>query len=256
MKILKYGRPENPKIILIHGFMSPCQTLQPFIEAWQNDYCVIVPILPGHNPKEPEEFTSFDPCLKEIEDYCAAFGKEIFALYGMSMGGVFAAKLWQRGNLHINKLIMESSPLLAWENFVIKFMTKYYLSITHRAQKRVPAVLKQAVDTMVTEDNLEPFLHLLDKMSDETIVNYLKEVGEFSLPKNIDCGETEIYYFYGGKINELVFKGAAKFIKKHYPTAKTFCLKGKGHCEDALITPQMQIKRLNKILKQNDGKIC
>ena len=39
---------------------------------------------------------------------------------------------------------------------------------------------------MVKEKHLEIFLKLLDNMSDTTIVNYLKAVGSFKLPPNID----------------------------------------------------------------------
>ncbi len=250
MKIFEYGDPANPKIVLIHGFMSPYQILEPYIDAWKDDYFVIVPVLPGHDPANPDEFTSFDSVVNEFcHYYIPKFGDEIFCVYGMSMGGVLAAKLWESGKFKIKKLVMESSPLLSWRNFVIKFMIKNYLDITHKAQKRMPKVLKQAVGSMVTEDKLEIFLELLDKMSDETIVKYIEAVGKFALPENIVCGETEIYYFYGGKINEIVFKQAAKFIKKHYPAAKTYCIKGKGHCEDALIHPEIQIERIEKILK-------
>ncbi len=42
----------------------------------------------------------------------------------MSMGGVFASILWQNGNIKIDKLIMESFPLLGLENFMIKILPK------------------------------------------------------------------------------------------------------------------------------------
>lgn len=50
MEILEFGNREHPMLILIHGFESPHQIWEPYIEHYQNDYHVIVPILPGHNP--------------------------------------------------------------------------------------------------------------------------------------------------------------------------------------------------------------
>lgn len=101
---------------------------------------------------------------------------------------------------------------------------------------------------MVAEDMLDVFLKLLDHISDDTIRNYLKEVGEFHLPKDVDTSNTEIIYFYGGKINEIVFKSVGKYISKHYQNSTVVCLKGKGHCEDALLHPEQWIKTLNNYL--------
>ena len=68
MEILEYGNPKNDKIILIHGFQSPYQLWNDYIDYYKNDYCVIVPILAGHNINENDDFVSFDICAKELEE--------------------------------------------------------------------------------------------------------------------------------------------------------------------------------------------
>ena len=69
MQILEYGNPEQKKIILIHGFESPYQIWNDYIEHYKEKYCVIVPILPGHNVNEKEDFVSFHKCVEELENY-------------------------------------------------------------------------------------------------------------------------------------------------------------------------------------------
>ena len=252
MEILEYGNPKKDKIILIHGFESPYQIWNDYIEYYKNDYCVIVPILTGHNVNEDTDFESFEKCVKELEDYyISKYGRKVFAIYGMSMGGVLASILWQNQNIKIDKLIMESSPLLGFGNMMTSFLTKQYLTITHKAQARDVKTVKQAINSMVTEDQIDVFLELLDHISDTTIINYIKEIDKHKLPSNIDSQGTEIYYFYGGKVNEILFRGVAKYIKKNYPNANTMCFKGKGHCEDALLNPQEHIKTLDRVLKGN-----
>ncbi|MGN0346643.1 MAG: hypothetical protein ACI4DU_05085 [Lachnospiraceae bacterium] len=54
MQILEYGNPELEKVIFIHGFESPYQIWDEYIECYKEKYCVIVPILPGHNVNEHE----------------------------------------------------------------------------------------------------------------------------------------------------------------------------------------------------------
>lgn len=106
MEILEYGNPKQDKIILIHGFESPYQIWDDYVKYYKNDYWVIVPILTGHNVNENTDFESSEICVKELEDYyISKYGNRVFAVYGMSMGGVFASILWQNGNIKIDKLI-------------------------------------------------------------------------------------------------------------------------------------------------------
>ncbi len=60
MEILEFGNRENKTLLLIHGFQSPYQIWNEFIEFFKKDYHVVVPILEGHNPKVNEEFRSVD----------------------------------------------------------------------------------------------------------------------------------------------------------------------------------------------------
>lgn len=252
MEILEYGNPDNKKIILIHGFESPYQIWDEYIDYYSKDYCVIVPILTGHNLKITEDFVSFEQCAKELEDYYInKFGNEVYLIYGMSMGGVLASNVWQNKRIKIEKLILESSPLLSYGKIMTNILIKQYLTVTHKAQKRDMKTVKRAVNSMVTEDKLEPFLKLLDYISDTTIINYIKEVGKYKLPNNLNTN-TKVYYYYGGKVNEFLFRKVAKYIKKYYFNATIICLKGKGHCVDALLYPDNHIKELNKIIQRSD----
>lgn len=251
MEILQYGNPDKDKIILIHGFESPYQIWEEYIEYYKKEYCIIVPILTGHNNNDAEDFSSFEKCAEELEDYYTGhFGNRVFAVYGMSMGGVLASHIWKNKRLSMDILILESSPLLSYGNLMTSILTKQYLNITHKAQKGDTATLKQAVNSMVTADKLDVFLELLNHMSDTTITNYIKEVGKFKLPPNIDTPSTRIIYFYGSKPNEVIFRRVARFIKNNYKNSTTICLRGKGHCEDALLNPEKRIDDLNEILKR------
>ena len=249
MEILEFGNKANKKIILIHGFQSPYQVWNEYIEYYKNKYHIIVPILIGHNPNKKEEFISFDNVVKEIEDYyISKYGNDVYAIYGMSMGGVVTAQLWQNKRLNAKKIIMESSPLMSSGKFMSKMLTNTYLMLTHKTQQRNKKVLKQAVGSIISRDKLDVFLEMMDNITDETIINYLKAVGKYKLPNNIDTIDTNVYYYYGTKINEMLAKKTAKYIKKNYPNSNIICFKGKGHCENSLLNPNEMIKELDKIL--------
>ena len=56
MEILEFGDRNKRKIIFIHGFQCPYQIWEKYIEHYQKDYHIIIPIMPGHNPKKQEKF--------------------------------------------------------------------------------------------------------------------------------------------------------------------------------------------------------
>ena len=213
MEILEYGNKENKKIILIHGFQSPYQVWNEYIKYYENDYHIIVPILPGHNPKKKEEFVSFKACAKEIEDYfISKYGNNVYAIYGMSRGGVLTATLLENNKLNITNVIFDGSPLVSINNFVRKFMIKFYIDITHKSKQREQKTLEQAVNNIIKKDKLKFLLQVLDNMSDTTIRNYINDIGNFKLSKNINIKNTKIYYYHGTKSNEMLAKKTAKYI--------------------------------------------
>lgn len=249
MEILEFGNKEKEKIILIHGFQCPYQIWNEYINKYKNDFHIIVPILPGHNPKLKEEFVSFKECAKEIEEwYISKYGNKVYAIYGMSMGGVLAAVMLENKRLNIKKVIFDGSPLISYNSFVSKFMLKFYLNITHKSQKRDKKTLEQAVGSIITKENLDDLLLVLDNMSDITITNYINSIGKFKLSINMVLKDVQIYYYHGTKLNEMIAKKTAKYIKKYYPKSNIICFKGLGHCEKSIMTPLDMTKELDKIL--------
>lgn len=250
MEILEFGNKEKDKIILIHGFETPYQIWEKYIEHYKNDYHIIVPILQGHNPNIKEDFTSLEESAKYIEDYyISRYGNNVYAVYGMSMGGVLTAQIWQNKKLEIDKVILESSPLISYNNLMTSMMIKQYLMLTHKTQARDKRVLAQAVNSIIPEDKLDVFLAMMDNMSDTTITNYIRQIGSYKLPSDIETPNTEVYYYYGTKTNELLAKKTAKYIRKKYPNSKIKCFQGKGHCEDSLLNPSVMIAELDTVLE-------
>lgn len=249
MEILEFGNKEKDKIILIHGFETPYQIWEKYIEHYKNNYHIIVPILQGHNPNMKEDFNSFEESAKDIEDYIISrYGNNVFAIYGMSMGGVLTSQIWQNKKLYIDKVILESSPLISYNKLMTLMMTKQYLMLIHKTQARDKRVITQAVNSIIPKDKLDVFLAMMDNMSDTTITNYIRQIGRYKLPSNIDTPNTEVYYYYGTKINELLAKKTAEYIRRNYPNSKIKCFQGKGHCEDSLLNPSVMITELDNVL--------
>ena len=186
--------------------------------------------------------------VKEIEDYILSrYGKEIYAVYGMSMGGVLTAMLWQNKRLTFDKVIFDGSPLVSYNKLMKVFMKKFYIDITHKSKQRDKKTVEQATKVIIPEDNLEYFLEVLDNMSDVTVGNSIDGIADFKLSQSINTPNTVVYFFHGTAFNEMLAKKSAKYVKKYYPTTIVKCFKGKFHCENALFNPEIMITELDKI---------
>ena len=194
MKILEFGDTGKRKIILIHGFQCPWQVWNKYIEYYKDKFHIIVPIMWGHNPAVLEDFVSFSADAKEIEDYMLShYGKDVYAVYGMSMGGVLTATLWQNNRLSFDKVIFDGSPLVSLNTLMRRFMKKFYIGITHKSQKRDKKTVERATKVIVSEDNLDNLLAVLDKMSDATVENSIDGIGDFKLKQDITTPDTIVY---------------------------------------------------------------
>lgn len=248
MKILEFGDTNKRKIILIHGFQCPWQVWNKYIEYYKDKFHIIVPIMSGHNPAVKEDFVSFSSDAREIEDYMLShYGKDVYAVYGMSMGGVLAATLWQNNRLSFDKVIFDGSPLVSYNAFMKGFMKKFYVDIIHKSQRRDKKTVEQATKVIISEDNLEYFLEVLDNMSDVTVENSIEGIADFKLSQSINNSNTVVHFFYGTAFNEMLAKKSAKYVRKHYPNTTVKCFKGKFHCENALFNPEIMIAELDKI---------
>lgn len=255
MKIIEYGNRNNPKLVLIHGFESPITIWDEYIAYYQTYFHIFVLVLPGHGSQAQEKFVSFQKCAQEFEDYYLSnYQSKIFALYGMSMGGLLATTIWQNQSLVIENLILESSPLTSYGKLMTFILTKQYLKLTHKAQKRDPKIIAQASGTIISPKNLDDFLNLIDNLSDENITNYIKAVCQYKLINNIK-DSTKIYYFHGDAFNEMIAKKTAKYLLKNYPLTKIKCLKNQGHCMLSLLEPKKMIKELDQILLKNEKNL-
>lgn len=248
MKILEFGDTSKRKMILIHGFQCPWQVWNKYIEYYENKFHIIVPVMSGHSPEVKENFISFTADAKEIEDYILSrYGEEIYAVYGMSMGGVLTATLWQNKRLIFDKIIFDGSPLVSYNKLMKGFMRRFYIDITHKSQQRDKKTIEQATKVIISEDNLECFLKVLDNMSDVTVGNSIDGIADFKLSRSINTPNTEVYFFHGTAVNEMLAKKSAKYVKKYYPATIVKCFKGKFHCENALFNPEIMISELDKI---------
>ncbi len=237
MRFHEFGDKSNPIIILIHGVLTPWQMWEKQTRYFSGRYFVIVPALDAHTEEEPSEYISAEDEAEKICKYVIdKYGKDVFLLAGLSMGGVVANKIFELSKLHIKHLVFDGAPLVKAPRIMESIMTKNYISIIHGSKKREQKVLQNFVKYFMPERFLPPFLKFTDTMSDESVANIVKAACRCEIHKAPDT-DTKILFLHGTKANEMLAKKAAKRIKKAYSDVTIKVFKGYAHGELAIYHP-------------------
>ncbi len=237
MRFHEFGDKNNPIMMLIHGVLTPWQMWERQIEYFSDRYFVIVPALDAHIEEEPSEYISAEAEAENITEYVLnSYGKNVFLLAGLSMGGVVANKIFESGKLGIKHLVFDGAPLVKAPRIMESIMRRNYTSIIHGAKKREQKVLQNFVKYFMPERFLPPFLEFADTMSDESVANIVKAACRCDIHKIADT-DTKILFLHGTKANEMFAKKAAKRMKKIYPNVTVKVFKGYAHGELEIYHP-------------------
>lgn len=239
MEFHTLGQIGNPVILLIHGALTPYEIMLPVAEHFKDSYRVIIPALDGHTKTEKSTFVSIENEAEKIEAYLREKEiTEIFCVCGLSLGGAVAHKLLSRGNIRILNTVLDGAPLVKSPALLTRIMTGNYLDILKKSKERDKKTLDNFCRYFLPENYLTCYLEFIDKMSEDSIVNMLKSVGESTLDTNLDLKATRLLYLHGTRMNEYLSKKSAKKITKLYPEATVVCFKGDAHCRCAIYEPE------------------
>ncbi|WP_394202566.1 2-succinyl-6-hydroxy-2,4-cyclohexadiene-1-carboxylate synthase [Shewanella waksmanii] len=103
-----HGDPQNPPLVLLHGFLGSQQDWSTVIETIsQQFYCVSID-LPGHGAQAHQGINSFDDVVAVILQQLQAIGIARFHLLGYSLGGRIALHIAKQVPDRILSLHLES----------------------------------------------------------------------------------------------------------------------------------------------------
>lgn len=238
MEFHTFGDKNNKAVVLIHGVLTPWQIWERQIAVLKEKYYVVVPALDGHIEEYESEFISVEDEAKQIENYIANEQiKTIFALCGLSMGGVIAYKIFERNILHTENLVLDGAPLVKMPFIAEKAMTGAYINIIRKSKKRDRKTLDNFKKDFLPERYLENYLRFSDTMSDSTVRNMLHSVCANELVSTANSDNTRILYMHGTRGNEVYSIKTAEKMKKIYPYIEIKCFDGYKHAELAVYEP-------------------
>lgn len=236
MSIHSFGNSNKPVIILIHGMLTPWEIWCPHIEYFSANYHVLVPELGGHGGNKTDRFSSIeDECIK-IETFLHNNSiNEIFAVCGLSLGGVVAYKIWERKRVNTKNLVLDGAPLSRFGVVLRKVMTANYISIIEKSKSRDKKTLSNFSEYFLPAEYLQNYLKIADNITSDSVAKIVSAISEEFISG--EPAELEnVLYMYGTAMNEYLSRKSVKaLIKTGLKNSLRF--DGQGHCYKAIYEP-------------------
>ena len=107
-----WGDPQNPPLLLLHGFTGSHRSWQESTRDWATQYWVVAPDLPGHGaspaPDKCEEL-SVAHTAEALAALMASLSSQRYRLVGYSFGGRIACHLLRDHGSQVHCAVLEST---------------------------------------------------------------------------------------------------------------------------------------------------
>lgn len=196
MRFKTVGLKEKPCILLLHTMFTTGALFEDVIPALEQDFFLVIPTLDGYDPEKKTEYPGGDEELEQIEAYIKInqIGK-LAAAAGSSLGAILAWRLWQRGKIPIDRLVLESPPF-GWGAEQAEQNTEGFWQLvqTVQAAPETPNVFDVHYGK-VGAHMRQSCLNL----TRDTIRRSCETCFGPQLPQHISAGSTKIFLVYGGE---------------------------------------------------------
>ena len=183
----------------------------------ENDYRVVVPVLPGYDLSNESDFVSVEQHAAEIGDWLLSQGiARVHAVYGCSMGGSIALR---------DFLLMTMGK---WGGE--KLMAKAFSSSEH------------------SDDDYAYIANIMKHCSYKTLWNTFDSCNNYRMPKEPMHLDTAVHYWYAEKERK-ARDWDIKFMQKFVPQTEFAIVEGADHGDLAFFFPErfeQEIRALSK----------
>lgn len=247
----EFGNKNKPVIIFLHGGGLSWWSLKPQIEALQNDYYIVTPIIDGHGDDWNTTFVSINKSAKQmiqyIKDNCNG---KVFSICGLSIGAQIVVEM-----LSLESDITENAVIESALVYPMKLATKLTVPMYHLSygliKKRWFAKL-QGKTLNVPVDLFETYYNDSSQMTKESLINLTKSNGDFQIPTTL-CNTNAKTLILVGEKELPIMKKSAKLIHDTIKGSTYITLKGYGHGEVSLIHSDEYLDLLKHFFA-NNGK--
>ncbi|MCY6958981.1 alpha/beta fold hydrolase [Clostridium brassicae] len=246
----EFGNKNMPVIVLIHGGGLSWWSWKSQIEALQNDYCVVTPIIDGHGDGWDTTFISIQKSANDVIKYIKEnHNGKVLAICGLSIGAQIVVEILSKEYDISENAVIESALVYPMKMTVALTVPMYNLFY---GMIKKPWYSKLQAKTLNVPDELfETYYKDSSRMTKESLINIAKSNGNYSLPSTICNTKSKTLILVGE--NELsIMKKSANLLHNTIKGSFLKIIEKSGHGEISLLYPNKYIDLLQQFLVNNN----
>lgn len=225
MRFLTHGDKSNKSILLIHGMANTSNLFDPIL-PYLKDYYVIVCELDGHSSKESGLFISVTDAAQKIEKYVKDdLDGRLYGLLGFSLGGTIATELISRGNIEVERTVLDAAFVIKMGIMTYPFKLIFQGSIGC-IKKSIP-IPKALVESIMGKGNSGIVDTLYKGVSLKSIGNAALSCYTYTIKEGIRDHHNPVVFWHGE--NEPYPVKSASLLGRYLPQMKKRVYRGMGH---------------------------
>lgn len=226
MKFVTYGNKDNKSLLFIHGLASSANLCFGGLLPYLKDYYVILVELDGHCPSDENDLNSMGEEISKIENYILKNLKgNLYGLCGFSMGGTLAVDLISRGNICVEKVLLDA-PITAELGWKAYPYTQAFIIGTTMIKKSI-SIPKFMIDWLMGKENDSVIEMTYKKISKKSIKNVCKYIFHYQINENLRNFHKPVLFWRGRQ--EQVPEISQDNLMKYLPQMKVEIFEGMGH---------------------------
>ena len=225
MRFIVHGDRQKPNILLIHGMANTSTLFDPIL-PYLSCYCVIVCELDGHSEAKKGTFVSVSTSCARIEEYIKReFSGHLSGLLGFSLGGTIAVELLSRGQIEVDKTILDAAfnIKLGATTYPFKFL---FQSSIWCLKKGIP-IPKTLVESVMGKGNAGIMDTLYKGISLKSVGNACMSCYTYEMKESIRAYKNPVVFWRGS--NEPYPVKSAALLTTYLPQLETVVFPDMGH---------------------------
>ena len=245
MNFTCYGEKSNKSILFIHGLASTADLCFMPLLPYLSDYYVIFCELDGHCLSDMNDLLSMEKTIKDIEAYLLGeFDGNLYGICGFSMGGTIAVDLISRGNIRVEKVLVDA-PITV-ELGIIGFLYTWAFILGTNIIKNGKKIPKFLLDLVAGKDNTSIIEMMYSKISKTTIKNVCNYIYHYEFSENLKKYPKPVLFWRGSE--EPIPAKSQKNLKKYLPQMTVEVFEGLGHGQFLHECPKEYAERLKTFM--------
>lgn len=224
MRFEKYGNENGQTLMLIHGMATTGHDCFDKIIPMLDKYCIILCEVDGHYVNST--FVSLDKCCEEIEKYVTdEYNGNLFGLLGFSMGGSISVRLMDRGNIAIERVMLDAAFCVKMGVLTPVFREMFCYGVGRiQNGKSIPKFLYEKI---MGKGNYSLVEMMYTNISKDTIRSVCNEVYRIDITDNIKKFAGKVFFMHGS--NEPFPKKSLARLRTYLPDIKSHVIDQMGH---------------------------